>query len=306
MRIALIFDQTREDTWGFYFLRAFRQLGVEIQHHWLRDADRIPAGLDLYVRVDHGSYERDLPPALTPSVFVISDTHLTKPFAAIRRQAPRYTWCSCGNRDGAQRLQQQGIPAIWLPSGCDPEIHRGPPRPADQSESRGGPRPAQYDVAAVGYEGGLARSLFLQSLRERYPRHYLDTAPYQQMREIYGSAKIGVNWGYGDFPDRNTFNMRCFEIMAAGALCLTPVVQDGSVEALGYQDRESLALFHSPQEVPALIDYYLSHDAERARLAAAGARHTLDHHTYVHRAAALLTHVTGRAWPVPEAAHVAM
>lgn len=291
MRVAVIFDQHRDDTWGIYFLRAFRQLGVEVQHAWLRDAQQLASAFDLYVRVDHGSYEHDLPPTHRPSAFIISETHLAKPFRAIRRQAPRYTCCFCGHQDGARRLQRLGIPAVWLPAACDPELHHGPPQPV------------QYDVAYVGSEGGLARGIFLQSLRERYPRSYLDAAPYQRMPAIYGAARIGVNWGYGDFPDRNTFNMRCFEIMAAGALCLTPIVQDSSIEALGYRDREHLALYRTPAEVPGMIDYYLNHEEERARIAAAGMRHTLAHHTYTHRAAALLTHITRRPWAVPASSH---
>jgi len=292
MRIAVIFDQRRDDTWGIYFLRAFRQLGVEVRHAWLRDARQLPATFDLYVRVDHGSYEQDMPPMHRPSVFIISETHLVKPFRAICRQASRYTYCFCGHRDGALRLKQRGIPAIWLAAACDPNLHHGPPQPL------------RYDVAYIGHEGGLARGIFLQSLRERYPRNYLKTAPYQQMPDIYGAARLGVNWGYGDFPDRNTLNMRCFEIMAAGALCLTPVVQDGSVEALGYRDREHLVLYRTPAEVPGLIDHYLNHEGERARIAAAGMQQTLAQHTYLHRVVALLAHVTGRPWAVPASSHV--
>ena len=116
MRIALIFDRRREDTWGLYFARALERLTVTVQHFWLRDADRIPRDFDLYLRIDHGSYERDLPRDLRPSAFIVSDTHLRKPFRAIRRQARQYTYLFCGHRDGAMRLRRLGMPAVWLPA----------------------------------------------------------------------------------------------------------------------------------------------------------------------------------------------
>ena len=100
--------------------------------------------------------------------------------------------------------------------------------------------------------------------------------------------------------------MRCFEIMAAGALCITNSVQDGSVERLGYQDREHLVLYRVPAEVPSLIDHYLSHEQERTAIAAAGVQQTLAHHTYTHRMAALLTHTTGRPWEIPGSPHAAV
>lgn len=279
MRIALVFDRNRPDTWGIYFLRAFESLGIAVEHFWLRDAEAIPRGFDLYLRVDHGSYDRDWPKLLKPSAFIVSDTHLFKPYQAIVRQARQYTTLFCGHRDGALRLRRMGLPATWLPAACDPEIHS-----AD-------PQPPTYDLAYVGSEGGLARSIFLQSLRERYPRSFLDTADHRTMKQIYSCARIGINWGYGDFPERGTFNMRCFEIMAAGALCLTNAVSDGSVEELGFRDQEHLVLYRNPSDVPSLIDYYLVHETERAAIAAAGQQQTLAHHTYADRVATLLAHV---------------
>jgi hypothetical protein len=38
MRIAVIFNIARADTWGLYFLRAFRQLGHEVTHCAFDDA----------------------------------------------------------------------------------------------------------------------------------------------------------------------------------------------------------------------------------------------------------------------------
>ena len=42
-------------------------------------------------------------------------------------------------------------------------------------------------------------------------------------------------------------------------------------------------LYRRPSELFELIDFFLSHDDERRRIAEAGYRQTLAHHTYLHR-----------------------
>lgn len=287
MRIALIFDAERADTWGIYFQRALAQFPVEVTHCWYRDLPRLTGSFDFYFRIDHGSYDFPWPRNRAPAAFIVSETHLAKPFQAIRREAGRYAALFCGHREGALRLARQGFAAHWSPCGCDPALHVA------------APQPPRWDFAYVGHDVGLARNIFLQSLRERFPNSYVGTAPHTAMASIYGAARIGVNWGFGDFPGRETFNMRVFEVMAAGALLLTNAVRDESIERLGYRDRRHLVVYRDPREVPSLIEYYLAHESERAAIAGAGQDHTLRHHTYAHRVADILTALTGRAWAVP-------
>ena len=59
MKLALIFNKDREDTIGGYFERAAARMGIEFDHFWTSDAD-IPAGYDLYLRIDHGDYKYDI------------------------------------------------------------------------------------------------------------------------------------------------------------------------------------------------------------------------------------------------------
>ena len=123
MRIALVFDKIRPDTIGGYFERACRGLGVAYDHFWTsREPERIPTGYPLYLRIDSGDYRVDLPASLRPKLFYVTDTHLPKPWKAIRRLAANYDRLACCHRDGAERLAN----AAWVPVACDPELHSPP------------------------------------------------------------------------------------------------------------------------------------------------------------------------------------
>jgi hypothetical protein len=170
MRLALVFDKVREDTLGVYFERAAQQLGIPATHFWMRDAEAIPSGYGLYLRIDHGEYSRDLPGRLSPRVFYASDTHLPNSWRRIRRIAPRYDLLCCAHRDGAERLPN----AVWVPVGCDAELH-GPKTGAGDK---------RWDVAFVGTEGGVPRKFYLQALRERYANSFIGHAPHTELGAI--------------------------------------------------------------------------------------------------------------------------
>ena len=120
MRIALIFNTTRPDTTGIYVARACRTLGLTFDQWQLKDADRIPEGYDLYLRIDHGDdYFVRLPDRLRPSAFYAIDTHLPHSWRKIRRVAGRFDAVFCAHREGAECLPR----AEWLPVACDWELH---------------------------------------------------------------------------------------------------------------------------------------------------------------------------------------
>ncbi|MBI2104138.1 MAG: glycosyltransferase [Candidatus Omnitrophica bacterium] len=263
MKLALIFDKTRPDTIGGYFERATRALGLSADHWWLRDAGRMPAAYDLYLRIDHGDdYDVALPEHLRPAVFYAIDTHLPHSWRKIRRAAPRYDLVFCCHEEGAGRLPG----AEWLPVACDPELH-----------GRLDVEPA-WDVAFVGTDGGVPRKFYLQALRERYPNSFLGMAGHTQLAAIYSRARIGFNYSIAD-----DVNMRVFEVLAAGTLLLTNALRGDPFRRLGLEDRKHLALYRSPEELFRLLDEWLGRAEERQRVARAGREVALARHTYAHR-----------------------
>ena len=274
MRLVLIFDERRADTVGVYFRRACRELGITGEHWWARDMARIPAGADLYLRIDHGDdYEAPVPAPLHPIVLYAVDTHLPHTWKKIRRVASRYDVVCCSQQDAASTLPN----GEWVPLGCDLEWHGHP------STSN------TWDLAFVGSEGGVPRTVILQALRERYPNSFIGLAEHTQLGAIYGRARIGFNYAIA-----NEVNMRAFEVLASGALLVTNPMAAESLAALGLQDRRHLVIYRRPAELYATIDEWLSREEERRIIAQAGAEVARQRHTYAHRLAHLLTRVSAR------------
>jgi len=274
MRIALIFENLIGATTGFYFHRACRPLGVAGDHWRLRDAAKIPAGYDLYLRVDHGEhYEVGLPAHCRPAVFYAIDTHLPHSWRKIRRMAPQFDAVFCCHAEAARRLPK----AEWLPVACDSEIHGAVP-----SEP-------VWDIAFVGTEGGTPRKFYLQALRERYPSSCIGGFDYTEMASIYSRAKIGFNYAIAD-----DVNMRLFEVLAAKTLLVTNALSGDDLDRLGLRDREQLVLYRTPQELVQCIDHFLRDADERGRIARAGYAAVMERHTYVHRLRQLLDSVSRR------------
>ena len=272
MKIALFYNRT-PGTIGEYFHRALQELGEPVEHFNLGDMPRPSERYDIYLRVDHGDYTYDLPSQLRPRAFYIVDAHLAKSWRSIRRQAPGYDMVFCAQRRAAELLPR----AHWVPLGCDPVLHRGAPNGA----------PA-YDVAFVGADGGVPRKFYLQELRERYPRSFIGKAPYTDMPNIYGRSKIGFHYIECTSPLRDHVSMRVYEILAGGALLLANALEAQAFESVGLRDGQELVMYHSPAELFRLIDYYLGHEAERARIAQAGQRSALAAHTYRQRVERML------------------
>lgn len=272
LRIAVIFNLDRPDTLGIYFLKALRQLGHQVTHLQTREAGHLSDGHDLYVRIDDDDYEHRLPAGARPAFYFVSDIFLPHVFRKVARYAAQFDCLFSPMQPESERLRRMGFRVEWLNAGCDPELQ--------------GERPAQrsLEVAFVGSEGGDPRRFYLQLLRERYPDSRIGPAPHDRMAEIYSRAKIGFS-----FPiRRECVTMRCFEIMAAGALLVMPELRDDSIQRTGLAPGKHLVTFSRPEELFERIDHYLAHPEERERIARAGQELILSSHTYLNRVQQML------------------
>ncbi|SDN59066.1 spore maturation protein CgeB [Paenibacillus sp. yr247] len=85
-------------------------------------------------------------------------------------------------------------------------------------------------------------------------------------------------------------NPRVFDISACGTLQLTDIRQELTNM---YSPGQELDTFRSPQELIEKIEYYLSHEEERQRIAIKGLSRTLREHTYRSRLQTLLSITNG-------------
>jgi len=155
-------------------------------------------------------------------------------------------------------------------------------------------------LCAVGFVGTLVpnnlyseRVTALESLREFdlgiWSMHEVPPSlrPFQRgsalgetMMQVLSSVKISVNI-HGDFM-RYGGNMRLFESAALGAF---QIVDDRPGVHEWFRDGEHLVTFSDPADLREKVRYYLAHDEERQRIAAAARAHALAHHRYDQRLA---------------------
>lgn len=171
-RVALIYDdRPRPETTGFYCRRALQSL-VEVAHFRPDELATLPRqGFELYLNVDDG-LAYDLPPDLRPSAWWAIDTHID--FARSRGKALGCDLVFVAQRNGVERLRQAGADtAMWLPLGCDSEVHGK----YDVAKI--------FDVAFVGHIFPGPRAELLDFIRRRYPRSCIGEAYFEEMARTF-------------------------------------------------------------------------------------------------------------------------
>jgi Glycosyl transferases group 1 len=138
-------------------------------------------------------------------------------------------------------------------------------------------------VYEVGWVGNLEGTLY--STRRRYigklqqnfkmnetDRHY---SP-EEMSIIYKQSKIVVNISRDDYLE--DANLRCFEVMAAGALLITSSPTE--LSDLGFVAGTHFVSYQKEAELYQLVRFYIEHDDERNKIARAGRILVMKEHTY--------------------------
>ena len=105
-----------------------------------------------------------------------------------------------------------------------------------------------------------------------------------EMYHVRAAAKISINKHSGT-ADSYANNMSLFETTGVGSLLLTD-----EKENLGelFQVGTEVVTYRDADDCIEKIEYYLSHEEERACIAKAGQQRTLHEHTYAHRMRELL------------------
>jgi spore maturation protein CgeB len=189
---------------------------------------------------------------------------------------------------GARRVEALPMSAI------DPGFHH----PFDLTEQE-----RQQYACDVGFVGTLVpnklygeRIAALEALRDfdlgiwsvhevpaSLRQFYRGPALGEQMLRATCAARIALN-PHGDFM-RYGGNMRLFEVCGVGAF---QIVDDRPGVQTWFNVGEHLVTYRDPDHLREQVAYYLAHDDERQRIAAAGLAHVRAHHTYDHRMARLV------------------
>jgi hypothetical protein len=114
---------------------------------------------------------------------------------------------------------------------------------------------------------------------------------YAELAAVYRASRIGVNVPQDRFL--RDANLRAFEIMAGGALLLTP--HPSELTELGFKVGEHFQTFVNKSDLLAQVDHYLANDEERDRIARAGQVKTINEFNYQIRAKQILGTLCGLA-----------
>ena len=102
--------------------------------------------------------------------------------------------------------------------------------------------------------------------------------PFHEMVRVFNRSYINLNLSNSSMPGmRQQIKGRNFEIPGTGGFLLTNYADN--LEEY-YSDRKEIVVFHSEEEVPDLVRYYLQHDSERESIAKAGFERTSSEHTW--------------------------
>lgn len=178
-----------------------------------------------------------------------------------------FTWHPCY----VQQFREAGHPrVIALPHAVDSQFFAG----ADVNQDR------FHDLGFVGNFGlpqYSTRDGVNLILAKRFQTNdFLRKYDKQETSEVYERSKIVVNVSRTEFPQEA--NMRCYEGMAAGALLITGMPTE--LTEWGFCEGEHFVGWHSEEEIPNLVDWYLRHSEQRLAIARAGQERTLRDFTY--------------------------
>lgn len=236
--------------------------------------------LFLWIESVPGNAPRGVARLDCPTACYVIDSHLD---AASRAEwASRFDWVFLAQRAQVADFVRAGCARVrWLPLACDPGIH------GRQSVA------LEHDVSFVGsVTGDRERRRRLLEVLGRRVRVHVERSFLRDMARTFSASRIVFNEAVS-----NDLNMRVFEALASGALLLTDRAPGSGLDEL-FRDGEHLAIYDDEAGLEELAERYLRCERERVRVAEAGRLEVLRHHTYDHRAAALVRCALGGAAPL--------
>lgn len=177
-------------------------------------------------------------------------------------------------KDYVSLLKKDGIvSASWFPLAT----------PATNSANFASKK--KFNISYVGSQNWKLypeRKILLDAIKQNYTNIFVGRASAGEMMRIYRDSKIVLN-----FSIKNDINMRVFEAIGAGALLLTNEIRGNGMNDL-LELKKNYDTYKSSEDLLAKIDYYLSNEAKRSKVAAAGQMRIIRDHKYSNRAKELI------------------
>ncbi len=252
---------------GSYPMPDQARFDFQVPWHTAIDLDQILAALSpftpdviIHFEACTNIFYRGIEKAPCPTIWRTVDNHIHgwQPL-----YAPTHDVVLVAQKDYLPLFEEVHDNAFWLPLCSFPDVHH------DRGLER---------TIAVGFAGSTdprmhaERARFFSRLTKRVPVDIRSGLDQEALSHFYNQTKIVINQSI-----QGDLNYRVFEAMANGAMLLTPRIENGL--PLLFQDGVELVTYTDGDvdEAAAALHYYLSHEEERERIAAAGARQVKNH-----------------------------
>jgi spore maturation protein CgeB len=193
--------------------------------------------------------------------------------------------------------------AIYLPVGCDPEMHK-PIVLSPADKARWG---SEISFVGAGYNNRVQTFASLANRNFKIWGTEWPTVPpfthlvqeearrlsVEEYVNIFNASTININLHSsserdGVEPNGDFVNPRTFELAAAGAFQL---VDNRKYLPEMFEVGKEVITFFDRRELTEKIDYYLAHPEERVKVTTAARERVLRDHTYQQRLKQLLGHI---------------
>ncbi len=198
--------------------------------------------------------------------------------ARVATMAPFFDYVFVWNRRALDALRPINRQTFFLPLAYDPERM---PRVVTEEKL--------YDVASVGGVDYRKRRLTMSRAAQRYRTNDWQArgVPLARVGWEYSHSRIVFHClPEGMPPGMDDDSIRIFEGLGCASLVVTETC-DGPSSSIFTPGRH-LATYGPHDDPLQVIEYYLEHEEERARIAEAGHREVMARHTVAHRVAQVL------------------
>lgn len=281
----------RNDGPPLYYFEAMKRVGLDVVHT-IPDGDtrRVNGDVDYHWWIDYGEdglpvdQSWRIPQDGGKTIYVASDTHLDNGYRL--EKAKQFDYVFFNQKAAVLKYVTQkeaGQQVLWLPHAAEPIAY-----PHTEQLKK-------YDVGFIGHiqdtpnHQGMNRVDFLDRMFRAFPNFYFGTRnPQSPAKNLFEDAARGFNQSriVLNISIRDDLNMRLFEVLCAGAFLLTNELP--TLPEL-FTDGVHLATYNSYDDAVEKARYYLAHDTEREKIAAAGQALVRKNHTYEHRVRKILS-----------------
>ncbi|MBI4245272.1 MAG: glycosyltransferase family 1 protein [Planctomycetes bacterium] len=204
-----------------------------------------------------------------PRIYFAADPHMIKEWGGYYSSA--FDAVITTQKDYIEYYKESGVNKVfWCPWWSDVT--------SEQCEKFIPTTEREYDVSYVGHFNlhfQQHKRDFFTKLKEKLDRlklkYFIGTKSWF---EVYPKSKIGIN-----FCQESEINRRFFEIPSAGALLLTPMIENG-INQLAKNNQMAIYEEFNVSDAVAKIQYYLKNHAKRIKIATKGWQNVKNNHLY--------------------------